>query len=75
MHKLIPLPHRKVICVLEKLGFKPIRQTGSHLVMGKDKQRIVIPIHNKPLKPGLIRIIIRELGITREEFFKLIREC
>jgi predicted RNA binding protein YcfA (HicA-like mRNA interferase family) len=36
------------------------------------KIRIVIPIHpGKDIKPGLIRAIIKEAGLTREDFFKL----
>jgi predicted RNA binding protein YcfA (HicA-like mRNA interferase family) len=38
------------------------------------KTRIVIPVHpGKKIKPGLVRAIIREAGITREEFFKLLK--
>jgi len=29
--KLKPLPSKKVILILEKLGFKKIRQRGSHI--------------------------------------------
>jgi len=35
----------------------------------------VIPVHpGKDIKPGLIRAIIREAGISREKFFKLLKE-
>jgi len=37
--------------------------------------RIVIPVHpGKKVKPGLIRIILNEAGITREKYFKLLEE-
>ena len=37
--------------------------------------RTVIPVHQgKNVKPGLIRAIIKEAGLSREEFFKLLRE-
>jgi len=37
--------------------------------------RTVIPVHHgKEVKPGLIRAIIKEAGISREKFFKLLKE-
>jgi len=37
--------------------------------------RIVVPVHlGKDIKPGLIRAIIKEAGLKREEFFKLLKE-
>jgi len=37
--------------------------------------RIVIPVHpGKDIKPGLIRAIIKEAGLSRREFFKILRE-
>jgi len=37
--------------------------------------RIVIPVHpGKDIKPGLIRAIIKEAGLSREEFFRILKE-
>jgi len=37
--------------------------------------RIVIPVHpGKDVKPGLIRAIIKEAGLSREEFLKNLKE-
>jgi len=33
MTKIKPLSHKKIIKTLEKVGFQPVRQTGSHLFM------------------------------------------
>jgi predicted RNA binding protein YcfA (HicA-like mRNA interferase family) len=39
------------------------------------KTRIVIPVYpGKDIKPGLIRVILREAGISREKFLKLVKE-
>jgi predicted RNA binding protein YcfA (HicA-like mRNA interferase family) len=39
------------------------------------KTRIVIPVHpGKDVKSGLIRAIIKEAGLNREDFFKLLKE-
>ena len=43
--------------------------------MNDKRVRIVVPVHpGKDVKPGLVRAIIREAGITREEFLKLLKE-
>jgi len=42
--------------------------------MNNKKTRIVIPVHpGKDVKPGLIRAIINEAGLSREEFLKLLK--
>ena len=76
MPKIKPLPAQRIIKVLEKTGFKVIRQKGSHVIMINEKgMRIVIPVHpGKDVKPSLIRAIIKEAGLKREEFFKLLKQ-
>ncbi len=44
-------------------------------MMNDRKTRIVIPVHpGKDVKPGLIRAIIREAGMSREGFIELLKE-
>ncbi|MEM2971638.1 MAG: type II toxin-antitoxin system HicA family toxin [Candidatus Bathyarchaeia archaeon] len=76
MPKIKPLPTQKIIKALEKTGFKVIRQKGSHIIMMNEKGvRVVIPVHpGKDVKPGLIRATIKEAGLKREEFFKLLKQ-
>jgi predicted RNA binding protein YcfA (HicA-like mRNA interferase family) len=74
--KIPPIGPNKLVKILEKEGFKVIRQKGSHVIMiNSKKNRIVIPVHpGKDIKPGLIRAILREAGISREKFLKLLKE-
>jgi len=74
--KISPTNPQKLIKILQTAGFKVIRQKGSHVIMINDrKTRIVIPVHpRKNVKPGLIRAIIKEAGLSREDFFKLLKE-
>jgi predicted RNA binding protein YcfA (HicA-like mRNA interferase family) len=76
MPKIIPIPARKLVKLLEKLGFEIVRQKGSHIIMmDKNRRRIVIPSHpGKDIKPSLVRVIIKEVGISREEFFELLKK-
>ncbi len=70
MPKLPVLKPKQVIDKFEKLGFVIDRQSGSHVVMfnSKTKRRAVIPIHLKDLKKGTLSAILRETGVTKEEF-------
>ncbi len=62
---------REVVRVAESMGFIFDRQRGSHAVYyrASDKRRVVIPMHgSKDLKPGTLRGIIHDIGLTVEEF-------
>ena len=76
MPKIPPLGGHKLVGILERAGFKITRQKGSHVILINDrKMRIVVPIHpGKDVKPGLTRAIMKEAGLSREEFLKLLRE-
>jgi len=66
---------RKIIKALKKVGFVEDRQKGSHLILInlKTKTRTIVRIHgNKDIKKVLVRAIIRDAGLTNEEFKKLI---
>ena len=66
------LSWERVVAVLEKAGYVFLRQRGSHMVYGhpETKSIIVVPRH-KEIKRGILRGIIREAGLTREEFLGL----
>jgi len=66
---------KELIAALEKAGFELRRQTGSHAIMYKPGTRrsISVPRHPKDLPKGTVRAIIREAGLTREEFLRLIQ--
>ena len=52
---------------LRRFGFAEIRQTGSHLILRKESRTVVVPQH-KPLKPGTLKSIIEQAGLTLEQF-------
>ncbi|MBO3832879.1 MAG: type II toxin-antitoxin system HicA family toxin [Candidatus Brockarchaeota archaeon] len=76
MNRITPVSPQKQVEILDKAGFKIIRQKGSHIIMMNDRRvRIVVPMHpGKDVKPRLINIIIKEAGLMREEFLKPLRE-
>ncbi len=74
--RLVPIAATTLIKILQKLGFNPVRQKGSHLILEHiDGRSIPIPIHgNKEIPPNLLKTILREAKLSREEFFKLLKE-
>ena len=74
MSKVLPLSAKKVVKALENLGFRQVRQKGSHLFLEHPDGRItIVPIHpNKEIKKGLINKIIKDVQISRDEWNELI---
>lgn len=61
----------QVIKALQKAGFEIDHITGSHYVMKKGLLRTTVPYH-KSVKTGTLRSILRQTGITPDEFLELI---
>ncbi len=70
MSKISPVRSGEIIRVLEKLGFKKIRQSGSHAVYyHSDGRWTTVSIHKgRDIAKGTIRKILRDIGLTYEEF-------
>jgi predicted RNA binding protein YcfA (HicA-like mRNA interferase family) len=61
--------------VLLKAGFRIDHRRGSHarLFHSVDRTRkVTIPIHNKDLPPGTLKAILRQAGLSVEEFLDLL---
>lgn len=54
---------------LQKTGWTPVRQKGSHVMMTKPGYQwtLSIPQHRE-LGPGLLRKLLKQAGLTIEEF-------
>ncbi|MBN1763563.1 MAG: type II toxin-antitoxin system HicA family toxin [Methanomicrobia archaeon] len=74
MQKIKPLPAKTVIKALEKRGFKQLRQKGSHLFMRHpDGRTTLITVHTgEDIGKGMIRKIIHDAKLTREEWLELL---
>jgi predicted RNA binding protein YcfA (HicA-like mRNA interferase family) len=62
--------YREAVRAFEKAGFSVIRQ-GKHTVMSDGNRLITIPRHN-PIKAFTLGGIVRDAGLTAEEFRKLL---
>ena len=73
--KLPVLSGREVIKALKKIGFEEKRQKGSHIILAKEtdegKKGVVVPNH-KEIDKGTLLEIIRQSGLKRGEFLKLL---
>jgi predicted RNA binding protein YcfA (HicA-like mRNA interferase family) len=52
---------------LKRLGFVEMRQSGSHLILRRDHRTVVVPMH-RPIKPGTLKGLIEQAGLTLEQF-------
>ncbi|MBX3382230.1 MAG: type II toxin-antitoxin system HicA family toxin [Phycisphaeraceae bacterium] len=66
---------REAIKALARLGYEVVRQKGSHLRLRHptDASRgpLTVPDH-KELKSGTLRAIIRDAGLTVDQFIELL---
>jgi len=73
MTKLPQISGRECVKALQSIGFYVDRQRGSHIIMLRDQPRgrVSVPNH-KVLKPGTLHSIIRDAGLSVEEFIALL---
>ena len=64
------LKPREVIALLERLGFREVRQRGSHKQFRHpDGRSTTVPVHaGRDISPILLRHIARDVGLTVDEF-------
>lgn len=76
MPKLPIIKVKKLIRVLEKLGFFKYHQVGSHAQFKHtDGRRVTVPVHHgKDIGKKMISGIISDLDLSVEEFIKLLRK-
>jgi len=72
MAKLPILSGRNLIKILGKLGYRPIRQRGSHIRLGcPARKSLTIPDY-KTIDMSLVKKILRDAELTVDEFEKLL---
>jgi predicted RNA binding protein YcfA (HicA-like mRNA interferase family) len=76
MVKLIVISGRKFCKILEKLGFERVYGRGSHIrFKHSDGRRTVVPVHgNEDLGKGLLRTILNQIDLSKEDYERLRRE-
>ena len=66
---------KECIAALQRAGFEQVRQKGSHVFMVRRTpfNAASVPLH-KELDRGTLRGILRDCGLTVEEFVALLRK-
>ena len=64
---------RACVDALIRLGYREVRQKGSHVrLVCEGRNPVTVPLHST-LDRGMLRSIIRTVDITVEEFVALLR--
>ena len=74
MSKLPAVSGKQLCKMLRKTGYLLDHQTGSHIILRQETppyRRLTIPDHKKIAK-GTLMSILRQAGLTREEFEQLL---
>ena len=66
---LRPLRAREIVRKLERAGFAFRRQRGSHArYVHPDGRGVTVPMHPGDVPVGVVRSILRQAGLTEEEW-------
>lgn len=61
----MPMSGKEMLRLFEKLGWKQVRQKGSHVIVHKNGELPeTIPLH-KELKTGLEKKLLKRLGLKK----------
>ena len=68
----MPFKAREVLAALRRAGFEVRRQSGSHVVLRHaDGRQTYVAMHSQDVPTGTFRSILKQAGLTEEEFKKL----
>ena len=76
MPRITPIPGRRLRRVFELAGFQCVRIEGDHFVLTRSglARPLVIPDYDA-VPVFIIRNNLRTAGMSREEYFRLLREA
>ena len=65
---------RQVVAVLTRAGFIEVKAVGGHRQFRRPEGggRVTVPMHPRELEAGLLHSILRQAGLTPEEFRALL---
>ena len=73
MPKLPNVSGAQAIRIFERMGFVVMRQNGSHIVLRKGSTGCVVSNH-KEIKIGTLAGILRQAGVSIDEFLRMMNE-
>lgn len=70
MRELPLLSGREIIRILEKFGYRTVRQRGSHIRLSAQQKKSVTVPNYREVSKQLLRKILRDAEISVEEFLE-----
>lgn len=72
--KLPAIKPKELVRALENHGWELARVRGSHYIMrhSVDRRTVPVPVHNRDLKIGTLRGIMRRVGLSPEDLRRLL---
>ena len=72
MSRLPTCSGSEAVRAFRKIGYEVDHQTGSHMILRQPAgRRLTVPNHRE-LAKGTLRALIREAGLTKEQFDELL---
>ncbi|ODS42429.1 MAG: hypothetical protein MSIBF_03665 [Candidatus Altiarchaeales archaeon IMC4] len=73
MSRLTLISGKNLCGILEGIGFKKVHQRGSHIrYEHPDGRKTVVPVHgNEQIGRGLLREILKQIELSREDYERL----
>ena len=62
--KLKNLKSKEIVKILQKNGFEIKRQSGTHVILRKDKKTVVVPVHKEILPIGTLKSIEKQSEVN-----------
>ncbi|MCP9892099.1 type II toxin-antitoxin system HicA family toxin [Cyanobium sp. Aljojuca 7D2] len=74
MSKIPAITGKRLLKVLQQLGFETLRVRGSHFFLRHpDGRTTVLPMHaGEAIGPGLLNSILRQVKLSRDELMTLL---
>jgi len=72
MSRLPVCSGQDAIRAFEKMGYQVDHQTGSHIILRHPQMRRLTAPNHRELAKGTLRALIREAGLTKDEFVNLL---
>jgi predicted RNA binding protein YcfA (HicA-like mRNA interferase family) len=74
MSRLPQVNARELVSALKRAGFEEYDQIGSHLILVNENEDLQtsVPIHSGDIGRGLLKKILKQAGLTEEEFRELL---
>ena len=59
---------------LQRAGFRRVRQKGGHRIYSDGVHTTLLPNHNRPMLRSNVRQMLKQAGLTDEQYIELLKE-